>query len=83
MTLDPRSVARAPGASSATCDPTQWEKLLLIGLEADLWHDKDVNTFATVTLDGHQENFSKKSTGAVAGARCFHGKRCKASPSNN
>jgi hypothetical protein len=42
---------------------TQREKLISIGLEAVLWHDKDGNIFATVTVDEHKENFAIKSTG--------------------
>jgi hypothetical protein len=49
-------------ADSMTGDATQREKLVLIGLDADLWHDKDGNAFAKVTVDEHQENFAIKST---------------------
>jgi hypothetical protein len=34
----------------------------LIGLEGELWHDKDGSTFATVKIDGHIETFSIRST---------------------
>jgi len=44
-------------------EPTQREKLVSIGLEAELWHDKDGNTFATITVEQHQENFALKNTG--------------------
>ena len=44
-------------------EPTQREKLVSIGLEAELWHDKDGNTFATIAVDQHQENFALKNTG--------------------
>jgi hypothetical protein len=43
-------------------DPTQREKLILIGLNAELWHDKDGNIFATVKVDGHEETFAIKSS---------------------
>ncbi len=43
-------------------DPTQREKLLLVGLNAELWHGNDHNTFATVKVEHHQENFPIKST---------------------
>ena len=43
-------------------EPTQRQKLLLIGLGADLWHDKDGNTFATVLINGHKENSAIKSS---------------------
>jgi hypothetical protein len=39
-------------------EPTQREKLISIGLDADLWHDKDGNSFASVTIDGHQESYA-------------------------
>lgn len=37
-------------------EPTQREKLIVIGLDADLWHDKDGNVFATVNVDDHKES---------------------------
>jgi hypothetical protein len=49
-------------ADSTPSDATQREKLVLIGLDADLWHDKDSNAFARVTVSQHQENFAIKST---------------------
>jgi hypothetical protein len=42
-------------------DPTQREKLVLIGLDADLWHDKDGNVLGTVKVNGHHENFAINS----------------------
>jgi hypothetical protein len=42
--------------------PTQREKLISIGLDADLWHDRDGNTFATVKVDQHDESFAIKSS---------------------
>jgi hypothetical protein len=39
----------------------QKERLIAIGLEAELWHDADGNTFASVMVDGHRENFSIRS----------------------
>ena len=44
-------------------EPTQREKLVLIGSEADLWHDKDGNTFATIAVDKHPESFALKNSG--------------------
>jgi hypothetical protein len=41
---------------------TQREKLISIGLEAELWHDKEGNMFATVKASEHAENFSIKNT---------------------
>jgi putative DNA primase/helicase len=52
----------AADADSTARDVTQREKLVLIGLDADLWHDKDSNAFARVTVSQHQENFAMKST---------------------
>jgi hypothetical protein len=52
----------ASDADSTARDVTQREKLVLIGLDADLWHDKDSNAFARVTVSQHQENFAIKST---------------------
>ena len=50
----------APGKSDR--EPTQREKLLLVGLNAELWRDNESNAFATVRIEQHQENFSIKST---------------------
>jgi hypothetical protein len=41
---------------------TQRDKLLLVGLSAEFWHDKDHNAFATVKVEQHKENYSIKST---------------------
>jgi hypothetical protein len=49
-------------SSDSSPEPTQREKLILIGLDADLWHDKEGNTFATVEVSEHAENFGIKST---------------------
>src|SRR5262249_17397762 len=43
-------------------EPTQREKLVSIGLDADLWHDSDGNAFATVKVDQHEESFQIRST---------------------
>jgi hypothetical protein len=43
-------------------EPSQREKLISIGLDADLWHDSDGNTFATVKIDQHEESFSIRSS---------------------
>jgi hypothetical protein len=43
-------------------EPTQREKLISIGLDADLWHDSDGSTFATVKVDQHEESFTIRST---------------------
>jgi hypothetical protein len=43
-------------------EPTQRDKLISVGLEGELWHDKDGYAFATVKVDGHLENFSIKSS---------------------
>ena len=70
--------------------PSQREKLISIGLDADLWHDLDGNTFATVKVDQHEESFAIKSS-----AFCHwltreygeqnpirvHGKTCPSAPS--
>jgi hypothetical protein len=50
------------GATDQDPEPTQRQKLLLIGLEADLWHDKDGYPFATVLINGHTESFTTKSS---------------------
>jgi hypothetical protein len=42
-------------------EPTQREKLISIGLGADLWHDKDINLFATVEEEGHHETYGINS----------------------
>lgn len=49
-------------ADENTRDISQREKIIAIGLDAYLWHDKDGNTFATVSVDQHLENFSIKGT---------------------
>ena len=46
--------------SNSDREPSQKEKLISIGLEADLWHDTDGNTSATVQTDQHQESFALK-----------------------
>jgi putative DNA primase/helicase len=50
------------GSTDQDPEPTQRQKLLLIGLEADLWHDKDGNPFATAVINGHDESFATKSS---------------------
>jgi hypothetical protein len=39
-------------------EPTQREKLISIGLEAELWHDRDGNSFATVAVNSHHESYA-------------------------
>jgi RepB DNA-primase N-terminal domain len=58
------SIAKAEAKKredDAKRDPTQRDKLILIGLNADLWHDDDGNTYATVNVNEHQENFATNS----------------------
>jgi hypothetical protein len=50
------------GSTHQDAEPTQRQELLSIGLDADLWHDKDGNPFATVLINGHQESFATKSS---------------------
>jgi hypothetical protein len=51
----------ASNASDDSHEPNQKERIILIGLEEELWHDKDGNTFATIDRDGHKEHFSCES----------------------
>jgi hypothetical protein len=41
---------------------TQREKLILVGLAGELWHDSDSNAFATVEIGQHKESYSIRST---------------------
>jgi hypothetical protein len=41
--------------------PSQRDKLILIGLDAELWHDADSKTFATVKIGHHEESFAFNS----------------------
>ena len=61
---DPDDAAPNQGGGSTDQDaePTQRQELLSIGLDADLWHDKDGNPFATVLINGHTESFATKSS---------------------
>jgi Primase C terminal 2 (PriCT-2) len=49
-------------AGNSEREPTQRDKLLLVGLDAEFWHDKDHEAFATVKVGQHQENYPIKST---------------------
>jgi hypothetical protein len=40
---------------------SQKERLIAIGLDAELWRDADGNAFASTTVNGHRENFSVRS----------------------
>lgn len=62
------SIARAEARKSSSADshdetaaqarePSQREKLVSIGLSADLWHDEEGNPYATVDMAGHKESF--------------------------
>jgi hypothetical protein len=62
------SIAKAEARKSTSADsrddtaararePSQREKLVSIGLSADLWHDEDASPYATVDMDGHKETF--------------------------
>jgi putative DNA primase/helicase len=57
------AAAAAPGdaAAEGNREPTQREKLISIGLDAELWHDRDGNSFASVTIGGHLESYAINS----------------------
>jgi hypothetical protein len=56
---DARKEANGKGQDDAD-ELSQKERLIRIGLEAELWHDADGNAFASVTVDRHRENFPIK-----------------------
>jgi hypothetical protein len=55
-----RKEANGKGASEDD-ELSQKERLIAIGLDAELWHDADGNAFASVMVDGHRENFPIRS----------------------
>ncbi|SEE27912.1 Primase C terminal 2 (PriCT-2) [Rhizobiales bacterium GAS191] len=57
----PGQPVSASKGSGKTAELTQREKLIAIGITADLWHDRDGEGYATIGVQGHAENCAIKS----------------------
>jgi putative DNA primase/helicase len=59
--MPPPQVSTRTRTAKATTSPRKREKLISIGLDAELWHDGDGNSFASVTITGHFESHAINS----------------------
>lgn len=62
-TLSGPGVDADEDATDSEQDLKQRDKLIDIGLDAELWHDADGNAYASIQVNGHTENHRVRSRG--------------------
>src|SRR5208283_2335170 len=64
-----------PEEADADDELNQRERLISIGLEADLWHSPNHDAYATVNVAGHEESHPLRSIAFARWLRLEYGRR--------